>query len=269
MSNRWPDRQPDLLEIRPHSQLSSGSSSSFRLGRRARAWLTSGPRSLVHMPKQQSEDLDFQALVSRITPSSPVSSLRSVTERVQAHLAPVLTAGDISSSDQSLLARTYAKSLVLLIRLVFGSLNQSTLPAAVAPLSELAATGLQGLSKLRGVLRGRLYETEVQRYTLVKRLNGMQQHAEASRQAVLTLQSISDHWPSKSHSPVPANSKELPALSHLDTKTASPEQAVIVLGTVLQLYTCVVADPAIRASIQVAALVKTTWAALCWLRCTP
>ena len=227
----------------------------------------SGPA--LHMTVARPADSSVLELVASITPSSSVSCLKDVTAELRAHLRPVLQTPPACSSKPSTLARQYGKPLIQLIKQAFGCLSQDTPTQAVSVLSELAAVGLQGLSSLRSALRGRPFENEVQRFSLVKRLSSMQQPAEARRHAVLLLQGISQHWPAFREPPAD-NSREaklVPALSHLDSQAAAPEQALILLGAILQLYACLsMPEPMQLWAAWVSALTQATWTTLCWLR---
>ena len=217
-------------------------------------------------------DASVLDVVTSITPNTSLSCLEDVTAQLTVYFTPLLRAPAPTPSKPSSLARQFGKPSVQLLKQVFGCLSNKT-PATVVPvLSSLAAIGLQSLSCLRSALRGRLFENEAQRFSLVKRLSSMQQPAETRRHALLLLHSISQHWPASSAG-APAKADcldQLPALGHLDTAAAVPEQALILVGALLQLYACLSASDLVQlAGAWVSALTQATWTSLCWLRYHP
>ena len=213
----------------------------------------------------QATDADraASALIASLQPEP--GQLQAAQAHLAAYFAPLQQGKGPPTGP---LARRLARPLVALIKQVFALLGHSTTAQVVEALSSLAVLALDGLSAIRATLKGRPYESEVQRYTLVKRLAALQHQGEAGRHAALLLASICSHWsaqPSAGSSCATAAAE--PSISGLDQSDAEPEQAAILLGAVAQLLASCAAGLAAEVADSLPGLLPFVREALSWLRC--
>ena len=140
---------------------------------------------------------EADALLARLASAAAVGTLAAAAPAATALLEPLLRPSGEGSADRAALARAFAPFLVQLVKLAFGLLADQAACACERELhaaADLAEAGVVGLEALRGALRGRPHELEVQRYTLVRRLAGRRLLARAAAQAERLLAAICARW---------------------------------------------------------------------------
>jgi len=140
---------------------------------------------------------EADALLARLASAAAVGTLAAAAPAATALLEPLLRPSGEGSADRAALARAFAPFLVRLVKLAFGLLADQAACACERELhaaADLAEAGVAGLEALRGALRGRPHELEVQRYTLVRRLAGRRLLARAAAQAERLLAAICARW---------------------------------------------------------------------------
>ncbi len=140
---------------------------------------------------------EADALLARLASAAAAGTLAAAAPAAPALLEPLLRPSGEGSADRAALARAFAPFLVQLVKLAFGLLADQAACACERELhaaADLAEAGVAGLEALRGALRGRPHELEVQRYTLVRRLAGRRLLARAAAQAERLLAAICARW---------------------------------------------------------------------------
>jgi hypothetical protein len=140
---------------------------------------------------------EADALLARLASAAAAGTLAAAAPAATALLESLLQPSGEGSADRAALARAFAPFLVHLVKLAFGLLADQAACACDGELhaaADLAEAGVSGLEALRGALRGRPHELEVQRYTLVRRLAGRRLLARAAAQAERLLAAICARW---------------------------------------------------------------------------
>lgn len=190
---------------------------------------------------------------------------------VRDYLEPVLKAapsqhGSLTASSQRL-AKPYCSFVVHLLQAAMPKIVSEQMPALTTVYVELASLGLESLSVLRGSLKGRPHEVEVQRYILLRKLVSLACYHQAMQQAWLLYDALCCHcWQKDADSfinqGITGQTEPLPK-----PDTGNIEIGNLVVGTVLNLLLSVVEQGSLQSELcKVMSIVRDYESIMEWLR---
>ena len=198
------------------------------------------------------------------------ATARQVVTDAKKYLEPVLALArsppGCSTACSQRTAKMYFSFVVHLLR---SSMTQLTLeqahPVRVAT-AQLASVGLEALSVLRGTLKGKPYEVEVQRYMLVRKLVLFKSYSDAVHQAWLLYTALSCHCWLPTAILVNCDGNPVQPLPKAD-RSSNTEIASLVTGTVLNLLLSIVEQGTPQSdNSKVMMIVNDYEAIISWLR---
>ena len=211
-----------------------------------------------------------QALLDSITSLKDSSAAEKACADVRQYLEPVLSAarsqkGSLTAPGQRL-AKPYSSFVVHLLRLAMLQVTNDQASDLQLAYVQLAALGLNGLSVLRGCLKGRPHEVEIQRYMLLRKLVSLRLFEQAVQQAWLLYQALTCRcWQPNNDSLMRDLPKQetwsLPA-----PESHSAEVSSLVVGTVLNLFISIVEQGRIKVDLpRVMSVINDFGAVMAWL----
>ena len=249
-------------------------------------------RNFVHLRRSKLPELQESVLIpeSRMTrqgrqqamarPPSSLENLallmsgvtaRQVITDTQKYLEPVLSlAHSPPGCNTACSQRTAKLYFSFVVQLLKTSMAQITLeqahPERIAA-AQLAAIGLEALSVLRGSLKGKLHEVEVQRYMLVRKLVLFKSYSDAVHQAWLLYTALSCQcWQPAAAILLDCDGNPAQSLPKAD-RPSNTEIASLVSGTVRNLLLSIVEQGTPQSDMsKVATLVNDYEAIMSWLR---
>lgn len=211
--------------------------------------------------------VDAQTLLDTLTAARDDTALRSVCNKVEHYLQPVVARSDRGQAS-SAAGRPYSLFLAQLLKQSLARLTDDVLPAVRESLFQLATLGLEGMAAIRAALKGRPHEVEVLRYTLVRKLVLLACFSKASEQSWLIYCALCYQcWQANSErlfcNMEPAKLQPIP----FPDRSEDSEVATLVAGTVLNMLLSfseqTVSDKQIPKLVHVSANLETITA---WLR---
>lgn len=222
----------------------------------------------MNNPGRQVTKTDADQAVAGVRSSlKAVESLQKVLTCLRGFFAPALgkRSGQKRNSTCAAIAKKYGASALQLVKNALAALSEESQTEHQAVLGQLAALGLDVLAVIRSSLKGRRFEVELQRYSLVRQLIARGLHAAALGQSWFLYDSIcqlcspdivshdSDQPPTLTLSP--------PDSTHLDQCGVS-----LIVGTVLCLVVCSIEAPVSLAVQQLHRLLVPLLQAVPWIR---
>ncbi len=226
---------------------------------------------MTRQKRQQTEGVSSKVLLDNMASIADESAAKRSIVSVREYLEPVLTAArsqqeNLTACSQRL-AKSYSSFVVHLLRASMVEVNSDQTPALRAAYVELASLGLEGLSVLRGSLKGRPYEVEVQRYMLLRKLVSLACYPQAVQQAWLLYTALCCHsWQpdSQAFTTHCMNSAAQP-LPKPDTNNI--EIGSLVAGAVLNMLLSIVEQSSIQSDLyKVMSIVCDYDSIMNWLR---
>lgn len=158
--------------------------------------------------------------------------------------------------------------VIHLLRAAMTQITAEQPPGLKEAAIQLASLGLEALSVLRGTLKGKPYEVEMQRYMLLRKLICLRSYSNAMRQAWLLYMALCCQcW-----QPMPAqplsdcNGAYMQQLPMADT-CSNTEVASLVIGTVLNLMLSITEQGSLHSEIsKVMTITSDHGAIMSWLR---
>ena len=203
-------------------------------------------------------------LLDQLAEAGTSGDLQAVYASCSAFLQPVVASTDESGQKSvqtvTALSRKYAPFLVEYLKASFARLSE---PGLASALVRHVVLGISGLDALRGSLKGRPDELEIQRHSLVCRLGALQLYDVAAEQGWQLLRIICCKWgvQPRSHRLSSRQDAELP-LPHEDEPR---ERIAVVVGLAANLLHSVVCSKDAPAE-QLTALPTLTQGLAPWLR---
>lgn len=166
----------------------------------------------------------------------------------------------------SQMAKSCSSFVIHLLRAAMTQLSDNQPPGLRTATVQLASLGLEALSVLRGNLKGKLYEVEMQRYMLLRKLVTLRSFSNAMHQAWLLYTALCCQcW-----QPMPALSSSDPKLTQplpMADTCSNSEIASLIVGTVLNLLLSAVEQGNLGSEInKVTTIVTDHEAIMSWLR---
>lgn len=163
-------------------------------------------------------------------------------------------------------AKSCSSFVIHLLRAAMTQLSDHQPPGLRTATIQLASLGLEALSVLRGSLKGKLYEVEMQRYMLLRKLMSLRSYSNAMHQAWLLYKALCCQcW-----HPMPARPSSdrncTQPLPMADTYS-NGEVSSLIVGTVLNLLLSIVEQGNLGSETsKVTTIVADHEAIMCWLR---
>ena len=156
--------------------------------------------------------------------------------------------------------------VIHLLRAAMTQLTDKQPPGLRQAIIQLASLGLEALSVLRGSLKGKLYEVEMQRYMLLRKLMSLRSYSNAMHQAWLLYKALCCQcWqlmPAR-----PSSDRNCTQPMPMADTCSNSEIASLVVGTVLNLLLSVVEQGSLGSEInKVTTIVADHEAIMSWLR---
>ena len=159
---------------------------------------------------------------------------------LEPYLAPFLKAAGPQHGRSAACTQRTAKScssfVIHLLRAAMTQVTDERPPGLREAAIQLASLGLEALSVLRGTLKGKPYEVEMQRYMLLRKLMSLRSYSSAMHQAWLLYTALCCQcWqPMPAQPPSDCKGASIQPLPMSDT-CSNTEVASLVIGTVLNL----------------------------------
>ena len=166
--------------------------------------------------------------------------------------------------------RPYSAFVVSLSRISSSQITADQPPLLMSAVMQLASLGLTSLSLLRNNLKGKLYEVEVQRYMLVRKLVCLHNYSDAAQQAWLLYTALCcKPWqPASNTAPIDAESMQHSAQRLPEPDTSShAEVSSLIVGTVLNLLLSVIEQGCLQSEeARLMTIVHDYRAVVSWIR---
>ena len=173
-----------------------------------------------------------------------------------------------SAACTQLTAKSCSSFVIHLLRAAMTQVTDEQPPGLREAAIQLASLGLEALSLLRGTLKGKPYEVEMQRYMLLRKLMSLRSYSSAMDQAWLLYVALCCQWwqrmPAQSLSD--CNGASIQPLPMADT-CSNTEVASLVIGTVLNLLLSVTEHGVLHSEIsKIMSVANDHRAIMSWLR---
>ena len=235
------------------------------------ALLPTSTCAMTRQARQQAASASSQALLDSISSIKDVQTAEKACLEIRQHLEPVLSTVDGQKGYLSVrcqrLAKTYLSFCVQLLKSSMLKINSSSTSALQSAYVQLAALGLDGLSAMRGCLKGRPQEVEVQRYMLLRKLVSLKLYQQALQQAWLLYTSLCCQcWQASDQ----AYTRDTPLLAIQPLPAPEPtntEVGSLIVGTVLNLLISIVEQGGVTAHMSmVRTFIEAFSTIMGWLR---